>query len=550
MPQTKYSADQQCQSILDLLAEQNGLGISAIEQTLIDQGMPMARRTLLRRLDRLVEEGAIKATGGSRSTIYLLVNASDTHFGASSSMSGMSGVNKTVEATAKIAAQVAAQVEAKIAARQFKPLAPRGFTASIPYSLTSRQRNAAGQRSVDHVAEPAASMDAASANEIGIQTNAADAVVPLSHDGLEVRDYLRRPIALRKPVGYARSFLEQYKPNQDYYLLPEQRHKLADLGQMTHARLPAGTYARDVFNRLLVDLSWASSRLEGNTYTRLDTQRLIEFGEAAVGKAAHETQMILNHKSAIELLLESADEARLDQFTVLNLHAILSDNLIADPMASGRLRKRAVQITSTVFIPLAMPSQLKECFELLLSKAAAITDPFEQAFFCMVHLPYLQPFEDVNKRVSRLAANIPLLCNGLCPLSFVDVPDRTYIEATLGVYELNRVELLRDVFMWAYERSCQRYLAIRQSVGEPDAFRLRYREVIQQTVRDVVRGNYVGSSADITKIAAGRVVAIDLEPFIEAVSQDINHLYEGNYARYRLKLSELMGWSHRRVQAS
>ena len=373
-------------------------------------------------------------------------------------------------------------------------------------------------------------------------------IVPLSSAGLEVRNYVRQPIASRTPVGYERGFLERYRPNEDRYLTPEQMLKLADLGQMTQARLPAGTYARDVLDRLLVDLSWASSRLEGNTYSRLDTERLISFGQVAEGKEAQETQMILNHKAAIELLIENISEVNLDKFTVLNLHAILSDNLISDPQASGRLRKRAVHISGTVFVPLSLPQQLVECFELILMKAAAIENPFEQAFFCMVHLPYLQPFEDVNKRVSRLAANIPLLRNSLCPLSFIDVPERAYIDGILGVYERNRVELLRDVFLWAYERSCQRYLAIRQSVGEPDAFRLKHREAIHHAVQGVVRGNIVGTGTEIAEFAPAQLQTTELEPFIEAVSQDLDHLYEGNYARYRLRLSELNNWAHKRAK--
>jgi hypothetical protein len=104
-----------------------------------------------------------------------------------------------------------------------------------------------------------------------------------------------------------------------------------------------------------------------------------------------------------------------------------------------------------------------------------------------VHLAYLQGFEDVNKRVSRLAANIPLIRGNLCPLSFVDVPERAYIDGVLGVYELNRIELLRDVFVWAYERSSARYSAVRQSLGEPDPFRLRYRALVAELVAAVVR---------------------------------------------------------------
>jgi hypothetical protein len=466
LPKTASTLEQS-QLIAQLIAaSEAGVGISELARALASRGIAIPRRTLLRRLIRLVEEGAIEPSGASRSVVYRSVQVST----------------------------------------------PEPIGSALPLE--------------------------------GDQTS----IIPLTAAGLEVRSYVRQPLALRKPVGYDRTFLERYQPGVDSYLSPEQTRKLTDLGQMTRARLPAGTYARDVLDRLLVDLSWASSRLEGNTYTRLDTQRLIELGQAAQGKDAQETQMILNHKAAIELLIENSAEVQIDKFTVLNLHAILSDNLIADPLASGRLRQRAVQISGTVFVPLAMPQQLLECFELILSKAQAIQSPFEQAFFSMVHLPYLQPFEDVNKRVSRLAANIPLLRNGLCPLSFIDVPERAYIEATLGVYEMNRVDLLRDVFMWAYERSCQRYLAIRQSVGEPDAFRMKYREEIQQAVQAVVRGNLVGTASDITQLAVGQVPTPDLEPFIEAVTQDLDHLYEGNYARYRLKLSELRGWGFRRAK--
>lgn len=90
----------------------------------------------------------------------------------------------------------------------------------------------------------------------------------------------------------------------------------------------------------------------------------------------------------------------------------------------------------------------------------------------MVHLPYLQPFADINKRTSRLAANLPLFRANLCPLTFIDVPEQAYSRATLGVYGLTRVELLRDLYVWAYERSTQEYLAIKQNLAEPDPMRL------------------------------------------------------------------------------
>ena len=147
-----------------------------------------------------------------------------------------------------------------------------------------------------------------------------------------------------------------------------------------------------------------------------------------------------------------------------------------------------------------MPQLIEECFGSLLSKAAKIENPFEQAFFVMVHIPYLQPFDDVNKRVSRLAANIPLIRNNLAPLSFTDVPQRTYTEAILGVYELNDVALLKDVFFWAYERSAAQYAAVRQSLGEPDPFRLKYRTELRDTVAAIIRAK-IGRKQVASEIA-------------------------------------------------
>src|SRR5258705_13933487 len=106
------------------------------------------------------------------------------------------------------------------------------------------------------------------------------------------------------------------------------------------------------------------------------------------------------------MLVEQGDEVGMSRITLLNLHAVLSENLMADPEASGRLRRRPVEIGRSVYTPPAVPQLIEECLDIAIRKAAAIVDPFERAFFLMVHVPYLRPFEDVNKRVSRLAANI------------------------------------------------------------------------------------------------------------------------------------------------
>ena len=357
-----------------------------------------------------------------------------------------------------------------------------------------------------------------------------------------MRRAVRKPLTDRIPVGYKREFLDAYTPNKSSYLTPETIAHLNRIGRTPDSETPAGTYARHILDRLLVDLSWASSRLEGNTYSLLDTKQLIEHGQAAEGKDAAETQMILNHKAAIEFLVESADELAFDRQTILNLHALLSDNLLPDPGASGRLRRIGVGINDSVYHPLEMPQLIEEYFQRIADTAGAINERFEQAFFAMVHLPYLQPFEDVNKRVSRLAANIPLVRRNLCPLSFVDMPQRAYIDGLLGVYEINRVELLLDVFVWAYERSCHRYLAIRQSLGEPDKFRLRFRGELIEVVSGIIRNLARPTVEEVTAAASECVPPEHLDDFVRIAVRELDNLHDGNYARFRLRPSEYKVW--------
>lgn len=169
--------------------------------------------------------------------------------------------------------------------------------------------------------------------------------------------------------------------------------------------------------------------------------------------------------------------------------------------------------------------------------------PFEQAFFALVHLPYLQPFEDVNKRVSRLCANIGFINRNLSPLSFTDVPGRAYWDAMLGVYELNRIELLRDVFVWAYGRSSERYAAVRRSLGAPDLFRMRHRELITMIVSEIVhrRINRIDAVALIRR-NADALPPDQRQRFVEVLETEIMGLHEGNIARHGVQLAKYQAW--------
>ncbi len=368
--------------------------------------------------------------------------------------------------------------------------------------------------------------------------------IPLTQASFSLRNKIMQPITRRNPVGYDINFLNSYKPNESYYIDKATREKLADFGNVGIEDLPAGTYLLQLMDRLLIDLSWNSSRLEGNTYSLLETQRLIDMGIEAEGKGLKESKMILNHKAAIELLASQSDSLDFNAYTICNLHALLADGLLHDTNARGRLRTRAVGISSSVFLPLENPQLIDAQFQLFLQKASAIKDPIEQSFFVMVHLPYLQPFEDVNKRVSRLAANIPMMKHNLCPLSFVDVPKDEYVYGLLSIYELKKIDYLRDIFVWSYERSASKYSAIQQTLGEPDPFRFKYRLLLYRFVNTIV-GDAMDKESAIEWIAenATREVPIeDQERFIEIVEIELMSLHIGSIARFKLLPNVFDAW--------
>ena len=367
--------------------------------------------------------------------------------------------------------------------------------------------------------------------------------IPLSANSQDILGYVNQPIEARKPVPYQREFLYRYEPNRTYYLTLSQRQQLAQMGRAQTHVAPAGTYGRAILDRLLIDLSWASSHLEGNTYTRLDTRNLIQQGQTAEGKAATETQMILNHKTAIELLVEHAETVQFDRYTLMNIHSALAENLLPNPADEGRIRQHEVQIAKSVFRPLSISAQISELFDVLLDKAARIKDPFEQSFFMMVQIPYLQAFADINKRTARMAANISLIQANLCPLTFLDVPENAYIPAMLGVYELTRIELLRDLYLWAYERSTQEYITIKRDIVEPDPLRLTHRDFIRTTLHTIVSQPTQEPLRLIARALEAYTAAETERTQIEGILIDeLRRLHEGVLARYGLRLAEYQRW--------
>ena len=366
----------------------------------------------------------------------------------------------------------------------------------------------------------------------------------LSTVSQQLQKIVNQPLQKRKPVHFERPFLERYTPNQSYYLSTTERQHLSQLGTYPDDDQPAGTYTRKILDRFLIDLTWNSSRLEGNTYSLLETENLVHQGAISENKTPTETQMILNHKAAIEFLVQSSDNLELNVFTICSLHALLSDNLLGDPSACGRIRTIPVGISRSSYQPLSIPQQIEDMLRIILEKASKILDPYEQSFFLMTQLPYLQAFEDVNKRVSRLSANIPFIKQNCCPISFIEVDKTLYIEGNLAVYELNKIDLLKDIFIWAYERSVQRYSLVQKILKTPDPFRMQYRKEIYNLVNQIVKQSYLKIDAVklIQNYSHEYVDASKQAKFVEVIETELMSLHIGNIARYQLSPNEFNAW--------
>ncbi len=351
---------------------------------------------------------------------------------------------------------------------------------------------------------------------------------------LELRQRLTLPLAARLPVTYRREFVDKYKPNETFLLPRELADELTALGRIP-GQMPAGTYVRKVLEQLLIDLSWSSSHLEGNRYTLLDTEELFKSGAAATDSDA---VMLLNHKAGIEFLVDAVPTRGLSAGLVRNLHAVLMQDLLENLASLGAIREKVVNISGTTYVPTQVPALLLEMFERIISTAQLIKNPLEAAFFLWVNLAYLQPFEDGNKRVSRLVTNVPLMLYNQAPLSFLDVDSEDYALAMMGVYEFCDVSMAVDLFDWTYRRSHAKYKVVLESIGSPDPLRVKYREALNEGVSQVVRGRKVLDDA----LASLGLSAEDASKFRQMLVQELNALADFNCARYRLGIEETQAW--------
>ena len=282
--------------------------------------------------------------------------------------------------------------------------------------------------------------------------------------------------------------------------------------------------------------------MEGNTYDILETERLIRFGDEASDKDRKDAVMILNHKEAIQYVANHLTEITVSRPDLFDIHALLADGLLIDPAMAGRLRRMPVSIFHSSYRPLDNPFVIEEEFDILVEKAAAIADPFEQSFFLLTHIPYLQAFEDINKRTSRIASNIPLLKADLAPMSFLTMDDAAYVDGLIGIYELNDVSLLREAYLDAYLTSAENYRTVRAELDSPDKVTLTYRDFVRRAIRRCVL-EWKDCPLDQVRAMAmeAGIPEADREQVVSYVGKEFCGLHEGNVIRYRLRPEDLAG---------
>ena len=233
----------------------------------------------------------------------------------------------------------------------------------------------------------------------------------------------------------------------------EKLNSLQSTYQKNIAQLSEKEYAKEI-EKLAIDLSWKSSQIEGNTYTLLETERLLKEKKTASGKQKDEAVMLLNHKDAIDFILENPDYLKkLSIKSIEDIHSLLTKEL----GINRNLRNRRVGITGTNYRPLDNEFQIKEAFEkmcLLINKKSNI---FEKSLLALVLISYIQGFMNGNKRTARIVSNAILIANNYCPISFRTVDSIDYKKAMLIFYEQNNITAFKRIFIDQFQFAVKTY---------------------------------------------------------------------------------------------
>jgi hypothetical protein len=340
--------------------------------------------------------------------------------------------------------------------------------------------------------------------------------------------------------SYQKSFIDNYIPNKTSFLNPSERKNLIEITTI-HSQIDLETFSIRLFERMLVDLSWASSYLEGNTFSLLETENLILRNEEISGKSSTEIQMILNHKEAIKFITLNRKTIQLAPLTFKSIHALLAENLLTNLRGIGAIRQIPVGISGTSYTPISIPQVLEDEFEIFIKKAVQIIDPLEQSLFILIFIPYLQPFEDMNKRTSRIACNIPFLKNDLIPISFKNITQDEYILALKDIYEKNKFNKMKNLFISAVQFSANEYNKIISVMPTPKDILIKYRTQIKNIIRQSVITN---TNPGLKQF--GNMTNENKKELLAHVEHELANLHEGQLVRFDILPSQFEKWKKNR----
>lgn len=216
----------------------------------------------------------------------------------------------------------------------------------------------------------------------------------------------------------------------------------------------SATVIKKEIERITIDLAWKSSRIEGNTYSHIDTEMLITEHIEAKGHPKEEAIMILNHKRALDYIFTNPDKFKtLSVREIENVHRLL----VADLDVEHGIRSRGVGITGTNYRPLDNNNQIREALESVVNVVNGMKDPWSKSLATLLMIAYIQPFEDGNKRASRLIANACLIAHNICPLSFRSIDEKEYKKAMVIFYEIQNASSAKRLFLEQYDFAIKNY---------------------------------------------------------------------------------------------
>jgi len=286
------------------------------------------------------------------------------------------------------------------------------------------------------------------------------------------------------------------------------------------------TYPQLVLQTMIIDLSFGSSYLEGNTYSLLDTVKLIEQGIEKEGGRHGEARMVLNHKDAIKIVTENEN---VNMFTLHQIHSALMFGLL-QPQECGIVRGERVGIRNARYMPPKDRETIVAALEKVMLTLKAIEHPIEQSMYLLTAIPYIQPYIDGNKRMGRLTMNMPLIHNGFPPMSFKTMDKDRYIQAIIAFYEVGNKSAIKSVFKKAYAGSGIEY-QVREKYEEPREL-LAYQKEFRASLRDIFLFDVPVEDA-LVKYGAPLSLA-------DEARRMLNSLHEGNVNLFNINRNEYL----------